>query len=116
MTSKGGAGSEVADKINDALAAQHLDVREATLRFGQSCPLAASFPAAVHCALRHSGDFVGALRATAAAGGDNAGRAAMIGAWLGAALGVDKLPPRWLEELTAHEVIATCVKRVAQSL
>jgi len=112
MATRGGAGSEVSASINAALAAHQLGVREATLHFGQSCPLAASFPAAVHCALRHSDDFVGALRSTAAAGGDNAGRAAMIGAWLGGALGVDKLPPRWLEKLTEHEVIAACVERV----
>ena len=38
-----------------------MPVRTATVRFGQSCPLANSFPAAVHCALHHAGDFSGAL-------------------------------------------------------
>ena len=112
MATKGGAGSEVAGKLDAAMAARHLDTREATLHFGQACPLAASFPSAVHCVLRYSDDFAGALRATAAAGGDNAGRAAMIGAWLGAALGVDAVPLRWRECLTSQKIIAACVERI----
>ena len=112
MATRGTAGAEVSAKINAAMAARHLDVREATLHFGQSCPLAASFPAALHCTLRHGDDFAGALRATAAAGGDSAGRSAMIGAWLGAALGVASLPPGWRERLTAHETITAGVERV----
>jgi ADP-ribosylglycohydrolase len=112
IAAKGGTGSEVAGMLNAAMDARHLDVREATLRFGQACPLAASFPAAVHCTLRHGDDFAGALRATAAAGGDNAGRAAMIGAWLGGSLGVDAVPLQWRESLTAQAEIAACVEPV----
>lgn len=94
------------------MAARHLGVREATIHFGQACPLAASFPAAIHCTLRHSDDFAGALRATAAAGGDSAGRAAMIGAWWGGTLEVEALPSRWRERLTAKETIAVCVESI----
>ncbi len=106
------AGSEVAEKLNAAMAARHLGAREATLSFGQSCPLASSFPAAVHCTLRHSGDFAEALRVTAATGGDNAGRAAMIGAWLGCTLGVEAVPRQWREDLTAQAVIADSVEHI----
>jgi len=112
MTSRGDAGSEVSARINAAVAARHLDVREATRHFGQGCPLAASFPAAIQCTLRHSGDIAGALRATAAAGGDSAGRGAMIGAWLGGTLGVGALPPGWREGLTAQATIAACLERI----
>lgn len=112
MATSGGAGTEVAARINAALAASDLEVREATRHFGQSCPLAASFPAAIQCALRHGDDFAGALEATAAAGGDSAGRAAMIGAWLGGALGVGALPLRWRERLAAREAIAAGLERI----
>jgi len=112
MAARGEAGSEVAARIDAALEARQLDVREATRRFGQGCPLAASFPAALQCTLRHSGDFSGALRATAAAGGDSAGRGAMIGAWLGGTLGIGALPPGWRERLTAQATIAACVERI----
>jgi ADP-ribosylglycohydrolase len=112
MAMAGEAGREVAEKLDAAMASLHLDVKEATLVFGQACPLAASFPAAVHCVLSHGEDFAGALRATAAAGGDNAGRAAMIGAWLGAALGVEAIPRNWRENLSAQSVIDSCVEQI----
>ncbi len=116
MATRGAAGSEVNEWINAAMAATHLDVWEATHQFGQACPLKASFPSALQCALHHGGNFVDALRANAAAGGDNAGRAAMIGAWLGAGLGVDALPLKWRELLTAREEISAGVERIAAAV
>jgi len=106
----GPEGVELAGRIAVALSSRDLSVREATLKFGQSCPLAGSFPAALQCALHYADDFGGALRATAAAGGDNAARAALIGSWLGASLGIQALPVRWRESLTAREEIASGVE------
>jgi len=103
-------GDEVAAKIGEAMSAINLTVREATLRFGQVCPLASSFPAAVQGALRHQDNFAEAVRDTAAAGGDNAARAAMIGAWLGAFLGVEAIPAGWRERLAARDEIAAGVE------
>ncbi len=103
-------GAMLAEKIDDALSGRDLPVREVTLKFGQSCPLAGSFPAALQCALHHSDDFGAALRATAAVGGDNAARAAMIGSWLGASLGIQALPAKWRESLAAHDEIAGAVE------
>jgi len=106
VTECGPHGAEVAGNIAAALEAVELSVKDATLKFGQSCPLASSFPAAIHCSLRHEHDFAGAIRATAAAGGDSAGRAAMIGAWLGAFLGIGAIPTEWREQLAARDEIA----------
>jgi ADP-ribosylglycohydrolase len=36
----------------------------------------------------------------------------MIGAWLGAALGVEAIPQKWRENLTAQTVIDSCVERI----
>ncbi|QEM68581.1 ADP-ribosylglycohydrolase family protein [Geobacter sp. FeAm09] len=109
---EGDLGAEVSRKITDAVASRSQPVRTVTARFGQSCPLASSFPAAVHCALHHAGDFSGALKATAAAGGDSAGRAAMVGAWLGASLGVSAIPGEWRLRLKAHAEIENGVGRL----
>jgi ADP-ribosyl-[dinitrogen reductase] hydrolase len=102
----GGEGILLSARIDEAVASRGLPVREATLKFGQSCPLAGSFPAALQCALHHADDFGQAVRATAAVGGDNAARAAMIGSWLGASLGVQALPAVWRASLAAREEIA----------
>jgi ADP-ribosylglycohydrolase len=101
----GGFGVEVGRKVREAIAASAQPVVEATLRFGQSCPLGGSFPAAVQGALAHSADFAAAVLATVRAGGDNAGRAALVGAWLGASLGVEAIPAAWRDRLTARDVI-----------
>ncbi|MDD2582291.1 MAG: ADP-ribosylglycohydrolase family protein [Desulfuromonadaceae bacterium] len=106
----GAEGVVLAGKIAAAIAGRNLSVREATLKFGQSCPLAGSFPAALQCALHYADDFGEALRATAAVGGDNAARGAMIGSWLGASLGVQALSDGWYESLTAREEIASGVE------
>jgi len=103
-------GELLVGKIAAALAGRDLPVRDVTLKFGQSCPLAGSFPAALQCALHYSNDLGQALRATAAVGGDNAARAAMIGSWLGAALGIRALPVAWCNRLAAHDEIASGVE------
>ena len=105
MATAGAPESEVAEKIRAALAAQKESVLEATLRFGQSCQLAGSFPAALQAVLANRHDYAAAILATASAGGDNAGRAAMIGACLGAYLGVGAIPESWRSRLTAHDLI-----------
>jgi ADP-ribosylglycohydrolase len=112
MLSMGGAGNEVSEMMNEAMAAKPRDVTETILHFGQSCPLKSSFPAALQCALHHGKDFAGALRANAAAGGDSAGRAAMIGAWLGAAYGFEIIPRSWQQLLTAQKEISEYVEQV----
>lgn len=112
ISAEGPLGAEVSRKIRDAFSSRTLPVRTVTVRFGQSCPLANSFPAAVHCALRHADDFRGALKATASAGGDSAGRAAMIGTWLGASQGVSAIPGEWRLCLKAHAEIENGVGRL----
>lgn len=109
-------GTEIWRKIREALDAVHYSVTTATGRFGQSCPLIHSFPAAVHAAFKHADDFATAVLATARAGGDSAGRAAMVGSWLGAALGVGGIPEEWRRRLTAFDVIERDVERLVRRL
>ena len=109
---EGEFGAEVCRKVREALAAKSLPVVEATFGFGQSCPLASSFPSAVQAALANSDDFVAAILATARAGGDNAARAALMGAWLGAWLGIRGVPAGWRERLTARAAISRAVEAI----
>jgi len=97
-------GPEVQGWIRAALANTQ-SVVEATLEFGQSCPLPHSFPAALHAALKHRHSFEDAILSTLRAGGDNAGRAALLGAWLGAYGGVQGIPEAWRNRLAAASII-----------
>jgi len=104
------------DYFEFAYMLREMDVVTATGRFGQSCPLPQSFPSALHAAWRHHDSFKDAVLGTVHAGGDNAGRASMIGAWLGAANGVENIPVAWLEKLTARERIAGAVQQLLSRL
>lgn len=108
--------SEVNKRMKVACAARMLDATEATMLFGQSCPLYSSFTAALHTTLIYSNDFTRAIRATASAGGDSAGRAAMVGSWLGAYLGVGGIPEAWRKRLSAHDRIEADVERIVSGL
>jgi ADP-ribosylglycohydrolase len=89
-----------------------MTVREAAVQLGQSCPLASSFPAAVQAAVRHEASFADAILETARAGGDSAGRAAMVGAWLGAMHGVQAIPDEWRRLLEHHDRVERAVERM----
>lgn len=109
-------GPEIRRKIREALDAVHHTVTTATSRFGQSCPLLHSFPAAIHATMKYRDDFAAAVLETARAGGDSAGRAAMAGAWLGAALGIGGIPEGWRTRLSAHDAIERDVERLIRQL
>lgn len=103
---------EVRTEIAAALARREEDVADVTRAFGQHCRLDQSFPSAVHAAVRHADDFRGAILAVLAAGGDSAGRGAMVGAWLGAALGVGAIPREWRDRLVARADVDADVERI----
>lgn len=105
-------GEEVRGKFRAAANAADQSVEVATAEFGQSCPLEHSFPSSVHCLTKHADSYPEAMHANAAAGGDNAGRAGLLGAWLGAHLGSAAIPAAWCERLTAHMQIETSVERL----
>ena len=90
---------EVRRKLKEAFELKHKSTVEATDLLGQSCPLICSFPSAVQATAKHNEDFQKAILETAQAGGDNAGRGALIGSWIGARLGADALPHEWIGKL-----------------
>jgi ADP-ribosyl-[dinitrogen reductase] hydrolase len=105
-------GQEIRRQTRLALEETLNDVIEATLTFGQACPLPNSFPSAIHALLKHSDDFESAILAVLSAGGDNAGRASMVGAWLGAHLGIAAIPKAWRIKLTQAVRISTAIEKI----
>lgn len=104
-----------ADEVRDGVARARSSARgveDATAELGQHCRLDQSLPSAVRAALAHPDDLPAALGATIRAGGDSAGRGAMIGAWLGAALGLGGVPRAWRDRLTERDRIAALVERL----
>ena len=101
---------EVRRKLREAFQLKHKSTVDATDLLGQSCPLICSFPSAVQATAKHNEDFETAILETARAGGDNAGRAAMIGGWIGARIGVEELPQEWIKKLNRSEEIFTILE------
>jgi ADP-ribosyl-[dinitrogen reductase] hydrolase len=109
-------GQEIRRKTREALEETLNEVTEATLTFGQACPLPKSFPSSIHALLKHSDDFESAILATLRAGGDNAGRASMVGAWLGAHLGIAAIPKAWRAQLSQADRISTATEKILADL
>lgn len=107
-------GSLMKGKIGSAFMRLPASVEIATDQLGQSCPLPCSFPSAVHSLLKFDSGFEETILRVIRAGGDNAGRAAMVGAWLGAHLGVDAIPLGWRQRLTEGERIAKGIERIVR--
>ncbi|MEZ5825354.1 MAG: ADP-ribosylglycohydrolase family protein [Geminicoccaceae bacterium] len=87
-----------------------LPVIEATGRFGRACNLEQTFPSVLHAFLRDGHSFTTPMLETARAGGDNAARAAVLGALLGARHGLGAIPPLWIERLRERQRIAPLVE------
>lgn len=95
----------VREKISLALSLESLDVKKATLQLGQNSHLDHCFPSAIHAALTHHNSFTNAILDTIQAGGDTAGRDALVGSWLGAHLGIKSIPETWLRRLNHYNEI-----------
>jgi ADP-ribosylglycohydrolase len=92
-------------RVSDARSMQGSSVVDATGLVGRSCYLPCTFPSILHACLHHDGDFGAAVLETVRAGGDNASRAACVGAIMGAALGTAAIPEEYLGRLRARDEI-----------
>ncbi|MBG0778261.1 MAG: ADP-ribosylglycohydrolase family protein [Desulfovibrionaceae bacterium] len=73
--------------------------------FGTSCHAPEAIPLTVQAIARYAKNLEGGLVETIMAGGDNAARALLVGMVLGAHLGPDAIPARWLQGLRARQAI-----------
>lgn len=101
------------DYWHEAQAMQNQSVSDATGEFGRACYLKSTLPSCLHAALKHGDDARTALLETARAGGDNASRACVVGAWLGALHGLSGLPADWLDRLNAQAEVMGLAQQVA---
>ena len=104
-------GLEVRRKLEAGISSTVDETTLAIQKFGQACPVPQSFPSATICAAKHGHSFSKAMLANLRAGGDNAGRGALIGAWLGALHGYAEIPSSWTMRLSAAPRIEALVER-----
>lgn len=99
------ASSELETRLRNCLEQTNLSTRDQVKMFGQTCSINAALPGAVYAVLKNEDSLEEALIETVMAGGDSAARGMAVGMILGAYLGKDKIPSRWLEKLTRRKQI-----------
>ena len=98
--------------VLERAAEQHGDTVES---LGRNCHLPGSFQGALAAVLL-APDYVSAVRANIAAGGDCCARANYLGAVLGAKLGIEAVPMEWIEKVTdIGKILENTVKVFASS-
>ncbi len=75
------------------------DTRVISKHFSSACYIEHALPATLYLALKYAEDPESGLIANTMAGGDNAGRGAVLGALFGAAGGMEIWPERWVNGL-----------------
>jgi ADP-ribosylglycohydrolase len=88
------------------------DSRQAILDFGQMCEIPAAFPGVVHLIAKYENDLKAALVENVMAGGDSAGRGLLVGLVLGAHLGMEAIPPEWLNDMKAYPQIVDMLDKI----
>ena len=96
----------------DGLKSADKDTRQAMLDFGQMCEIEAAFPCVIHLIARYEENLSQGLIENAMAGGDSAGRGLVAGMILGAHLGLEVIPQRWLTELRAYARIVELMDKI----
>lgn len=95
--------------LDMGLASAKTETVQAVSELGQSCNINSALPAVIHLIAKYPADLETALIESTMAGGDSAGRNLAVGMILGAALGPEAIPQRWLDAVK-------CVGRVEELL
>jgi ADP-ribosylglycohydrolase len=98
--------------IQMGLASVAQNSRQAISDFGQMCEIQAAFPSVIHLITKYETHLKTALIENGMAGGDSAGRGLLVGMVLGAYLGMEAIPPEWLQEMKAREHILDLLDRI----
>lgn len=108
------AGSNLGEWVAEGLDSAGTDTRETITALGQQCEVEAAVPATIHLLASYPDDYREALIANVMAGGDSASRGLVVGMVLGAHLGMDAIPPEWVEHLKAKKDIQAALDQLNQ--
>jgi ADP-ribosylglycohydrolase len=101
------------DWVEAGIAAAERDSVSAIGHFGRACDTVMVFPGAVQLIAKYPEDLKEALIQSAMAGGESASRGMMAGMVLGAKLGVEAIPPAWIDGLTHREEIEGYIAKLS---
>jgi ADP-ribosylglycohydrolase len=102
--------------VSDGLNSVESDTRQAMLDLGQVCEIEAAFPCVVHLIAKYEDNLAEGLIENAMAGGDSAARGLIVGMILGAHLGTNAIPQRWISDLKSYQEIVDLMDRINRNL
>lgn len=102
--------------VTEGLNSVESGTRQAMLDLGQMCEIEAAFPCVVHLIAKYEGNLAEGLIENAMAGGDSAARGLIVGMILGAHLGIDAIPQKWLSELKSYHKIVELMAQINRKL
>lgn len=108
------ARTPIANWVSDGIQSQEADSIETISGFGQSCHIDNAFPGVVHLISKYKTDLEEALVQSVMAGGDSAARGMAAGMVLGAHLGHEGIPSRWLSGLKKRQEVLQLLDRITR--
>jgi ADP-ribosylglycohydrolase len=98
--------------VADGIKSADNDTRQAMLDLGQMCEIQAAFPCVIHLITKYEENLKEGLVENIMAGGDSAGRGLTVGMVLGAHLGLDAIPSKWLSDLKSYQEIIDLMDQI----
>jgi ADP-ribosylglycohydrolase len=105
---------EIAFWAEEGLSSKDRETRSTIFNFGQMCDIKGAFPSVIHLIARYEDDLETALIENVMAGGDSAARGLITGAVLGAHLGLDAIPEKWLNGLKCKKNVERLLENLYQ--
>ena len=102
--------------VEDGIKSVAKDTRQAMLDLGQMCEIPAAFPCVIHLISKYEDNLREGLIENTMAGGDSAARGLTVGMVLGAHLGIEAIPPKWLSDLKAYQEIVDLMNQIDQKM
>lgn len=102
--------------VSEGLNSVEDNTRQAMQNLGQMCEIEAAFPCVVHLIAKYENNLKEGLVENAMAGGDSAGRGLIAGMIIGAHLGTEGIPERWISDLKAYRDIVKLMDQIDQRL
>jgi len=82
--------------------------------YGQACSFWETMSSAYFCVARNLGDFEKAMLCSVNGGGQNCVRSSLVGALMGASVGLSKIPARFIHGLDDSENVVAWAKQIAK--
>ena len=105
------AGTRIEHLVSEGVKSKTQETVPVIGRFGRSCHAPEAFPAVVHLIARYERNLEEALIENVMSGGDSAARGMLAGMILGAHLGMEGIPERWVSEMKKKREIEKALEK-----